>query len=156
MRMNTTGPQTAINADGDYAIGPSRVLAAILLLSHFSIAGLLLYLGLGPIWTVAALVLLLCSLVYETRIALRAGNGAVVVLRIASDNRLSIGLRDGRWHEGEVLGSTTVTAFLTVINLRVIGERRMRSVVILPDCMAPEDYRRLRVWLRWRPHPETS
>ena len=127
------------------------MLAAILLLSHFSIAGLLLYLGLGPIWTVAALVLLLCSLVYETRIALRAGNGAVVVLRIASDNRLSIGLRDGRWHEGEVLGSTTVTAFLTVINLRVIGERRMRSVVILPDCMAPEDYRRLRVWLRWRP-----
>lgn len=156
MRMNATEPQTTFSADGDYSIGPSRVLAAILLLSHFSIAGLLLYLDLALIWVMAALGLLLCSLVYEMRIALRVGNGAVVILRIARDNRFSIGLRDGRWLEGEVLGSTTVTAFLTVINLRVSGERRLRSVVILPDCMAPEDYRRLRVWLRWRPQAEKS
>ena len=154
MRMNTSDPQTAFSAAGEYAIGPSRVLAAVLLLSHCSIAGLLVYLDLATIWTATALGLLLCSLVYETRIALRAGNGAVVALRIAGDSRFSIGLRDGHWLECEVLGSTTVTAFLTVINLRVSGERRMRSVVILPDCMAPEDYRRLRVWLRWRPHPD--
>ena len=64
--------------------------------------------------------------------------------------------RGGEWQPCEILDSTYVTAFLTVVNLRVAQGRRIRSVVILPDCMAADDYRRLRVWLRWRPQADAA
>jgi len=156
MPMHTPDDQVPITADGDYVVGPSRMLATLLLIGHLSVAALLFYLDLSLVWKAAVLALLMVSIVYEIRVALRLGSSAVVALRIARGETLSIRSRDGEWRDGEVLGSTTVTAFLTVINLRVNGERRMRNVVILPDCMAGEDYRRLRVWLRWRPNAEKN
>jgi toxin CptA len=75
----------------------------------------------------------------------------VIALRISSDNAFSVQTRRGEWRECEVLGSTYVTAFLTVLNFRVSGARRVRSVVLMSDSMAADDFRRLRVWLRWRP-----
>jgi len=43
-----------------------------------------------------------------------------------------------------------VSNWLVVVNLCMPG-RRGRTLVLLPDCAAAEELRRLRVWLRWRP-----
>ena len=80
----------------------------------------------------------------------------MLALRIGRDGVLRLHIRKDGWREGELLGSSYVSSFLTVINVRLPGERRMRSVVLLPDTIGAEDYRRLRVWLRWRPRAESS
>jgi len=49
-----------------------------------------------------------------------------------------------------VRGDTYVLWFLTVLNLgRSDGGRRI-SLLILPDGIDTDDFRRLRVWLRWK------
>lgn len=50
--------------------------------------------------------------------------------------------------EAELQGAATVHPWLTVVRM-VVGSRKV-SLALLPDSMPPEDYRRLRVWLRWR------
>ena len=128
---------------GLFVLVPVLLLALLLWLIAPLVFGLPLFL--------ISVAVLLYSLLFELRMALRLGSKAVVKLRIAAGETLQFAMRDGQWHEGEVLGSTTVTSFLTVINLRVGSQRGIRSIVILPDSMAADDYRRLRVWLRWRP-----
>ncbi len=148
----TASPVPQSSATGVYQLAPSWWLAVILAMGHIGVAALVLFVEIAPVWRVAALVLLLASWIYEVRVAalLRAAD-AVIALKIAPDNTLSLRLRSGEWHDCEVLGSTCVTAGLTVLNLRQAGRRRLRSVVLLPDSMPADDYRRLRVWLRWRP-----
>jgi toxin CptA len=137
---------------GEYRIARSLQLAAILTAGHCGVIALILLLEIAPAWQTVIVALLVASLVYELRTtALRLGATAVIALRISSDHAFSVQTRRGGWHECEVLGSTYVTAFLTVLILRLSGARRVRSVVLMSDSMAAEDFRRLRVWLRWRP-----
>jgi len=58
-------------------------------------------------------------------------------------------LRNGKIVPLTLLGSSTVTPWLTVLNLRKAGRWRARHVVILPDAIDATDFRRLRVCLRW-------
>lgn len=53
------------------------------------------------------------------------------------------------WQAAQVLGSSTVTPWLTVLNLRLEGRRFARHVVLLPDMAEHDTLRQLRVWLRW-------
>jgi hypothetical protein len=55
----------------------------------------------------------------------------------------------GQWHEAGVLASSYVSNWLVVVNLGAPGQSS-RSLVLLPDCAAAAELRRLRVWLRWR------
>ena len=50
-----------------------------------------------------------------------------------------------------MLSSSFVSPSLTVLNLRVAGAARPRHLVILPDNVEKETFRRLRVLLRWSP-----
>lgn len=54
-----------------------------------------------------------------------------------------------QWHEAKILPSSYVSDWLVVVNLGV-NDRRVRALVLLPDCAAAGELRRLRVWLRWR------
>ena len=151
----TSAPTIAAGAAGEYPIARSPRLALILILGHCGVAALVLVLELASPWKIAAIALVAASLVYELWMrVLQHGPNAVVALRIAVDNVLSLRTRRGECLDCEVLGSTYVTSFLTVLILRPAGWRRVCSVVILPDAMAADDYRRLRVWLRWRPQAE--
>ncbi len=58
-------------------------------------------------------------------------------------------LRGGDQLAGQVLRTTLVTPFLTVLNVRPQGARLARSVVILPDSLNAESFRQLRVRLKW-------
>lgn len=55
----------------------------------------------------------------------------------------------GQWHDAEILPGSYVSRWLIVVILGASGRRR-HSLVLLPDCAAAEELRRLRVWLRWR------
>ena len=105
-----------------------------------------------PLWIKAiAIAALAASFIFEIRqtVLVRAPD-AVVALEIASDDTLSIQTRRGDWIECEVLGSTYVTSFLAIMNLKEQGSGRTRRAVILPDSIEAEDFRKLRVWLRWK------
>jgi len=73
---------------------------------------------------------------------------AAVSLELLDDGRAS--WRDGsaRWHEGRLGDHHFVSAALVVMRLdQTQGGRKW--LVLAADSGAPEDLRRLRVWLRW-------
>lgn len=156
--LSMTAQQTqSASAAGEYHIAPSWRLAAILAIGHGAVAALVLLLDILIAWQAAILVALIVSLVYELRAtALGLSANALIALRIAPDNVFSAQMRSGEWRDYEVLGSTYVTSALTVLMLRAAGARRVRSVVLMPDSMAADDFRRLRTWLRWRPASRTD
>jgi len=84
--------------------------------------------------------------------ALQRGKRAVRALELGEHGRARWQDGSGQWREADILPSSYVSGWLVVVNLRGEG-RRGCSVVLLPDCAAAEELRRLRVWLRWRPGP---
>ena len=49
----------------------------------------------------------------------------------------------------EILPGTTVFVWLVVMRYRSEGEHRARNCVVLADSLPTDDFRRLRIWLRW-------
>jgi toxin CptA len=52
--------------------------------------------------------------------------------------------------DSELSDSSYVSPGLTIVVLRPLGTRRTRRAVILPDSMDARDFRRLRMWMRWK------
>lgn len=134
---------------------PSRILAAILVLAHGAAIAMVVLAGL-PLWpALIAIAALVASLVYDVRqTALLRAPDAVSAFEITADDKFSIQTRSGECLECEVLGSTYVTYFLTILNLKAIDSGKNKRAVILPDSLDAEDFRKLRVWLRWKRDPQ--
>ena len=130
---------------------PSRILTAILALAHGAAIVVIVAVSM-PLWLQSiAIAALVVNFAWSTRqSALLRSPDAVVAIEIAADDVFGIQTRRGAWIECEVLGSTYVTAFLTILNLRERGGSGTRRAVVLPDSMDGEDFRKLRVWLRWK------
>lgn len=128
-----------------------------LLLAHGAAIAMVLVVSM-PLWlkpiAVAALVINLGLEIWRN--ALMRDADAVVAIGIAADNALSIQTRRGDWVECAVRGDTYVASFLVVLNLRRLDNEHRKSVVILPDAIDAEDFRKLRVWLRWKGSPKTN
>ena len=109
-----------------------------------------------PLWLdLIAIAALVANLVFVARqTALLRAPDAVLGLEITSDDKLSIQTRRGGWIECEALGSTYVISFLTILNLKGIDSGRTMRAVILPDSLDADDFRKLRVWLRWKREPQ--
>lgn len=129
---------------------PSRLLAAMLAAAGAGALALLLWMPL-PAAVQGLLAVVLCVAVAHAILhdAWRWLPRSIVALQLAGDGSLRCQTQDGRWREAQVLGSSCVTAWLTVLNLRLSGRRFGCSTVLLPDSLDAEDYRQLRVWLRW-------
>lgn len=133
----------------------SRILAATLVLAHGAAIAMVVLAGMAPWLEAIAIAALAASLVFNVRqSALLHAADAVIGLEIASDDKFSIQTRRGGWIECEVLGSTYVTSFLTILNLKRTDSGRITRAVILPDSLDTEDFRKLRVWLRWKRDPQ--
>lgn len=131
---------------------PSRRLAAALIAVHVAGVGLLLLLPLPTGLQAGAVIVLLASAAYTvSHHALRRSRRAITVLSFIDSEQVRLGQRNGNWQTGRVLGSSTVGTVLTVLNIALDGQRRNDHVVLLPDSLGFDDYRRLRVWLRWGP-----
>ena len=138
-------------------LAPSHSLAALLVIVHL-VAGACVLAFVPAWWAVAILAAALCaSLVFRLRRdALRLPGDAVIEVTLRDHGRCELLTRGGAVLEGTVAGSSFVSALFMVVNVRLDGGRRLRSVVVMPDCAAAEERRRLRVWLRYRAHPELS
>ena len=138
------------------AIAPSPALAALLVIVHLT-AGACVFAFLPAWWLAAILTAALCiSLVLHLRRdALRLSGDAVIEVTLFEHGRCELLTRGGAVLEGTVAGSSFVSPLFTVVNVRVDDVRRLRSVVVMPDCATADERRRLRVWLRYRAQPET-
>ena len=133
------------------AIRPSRRLTLLLSLAHAAALGACLAADM-PVALKLFVVLLIglsCAhALYDA--ALLRSRKAIVALEIADDGVLTFQMRSGEWRRGILLDSSFVAPYLTVLNLKTDGTRLARHVVVMADSVAAEEYRRLRVWLRWR------
>lgn len=84
------------------------------------------------------------------RVALRRSPHAVRALVLRDSGELLLTLSDGRRLAGHVRDGSFVAPFLTCIRWRAPGHRFDRTVLVLPDMTGREEFRRLRVLLRWR------
>lgn len=130
---------------------PSYLLALFLVAMHA--------LALLSVWLVPLVLVVKIgtAIVFATTLAFglrqhvwRAGNRSVCAIRLTGECDLSLQGQDGVWLEVKLLPSSFVSPYLTVLNLSLEGESRARHVVLLPDAMDAEQFRQLRVWLRWR------
>jgi len=127
---------------------PSHRLAGLLVAAHglalaaawVSLAGWARYLAAAAI---------LVSLVHSVARVLHRVGASTVSLELREDGRASWRNRDGRWHEGKLGRNHFVSAALVVLELEP-GGRGRKWIVFMQDSTSPEDFRRLRVWLRWR------
>lgn len=75
---------------------------------------------------------------------------AVVALEVDDGGSVFFQTRSGRRVECEVLGSSYVSPRLTIVSLRPRSRAGTRRVVLVEDNVDPRDFRRLRMWLRWK------
>lgn len=115
-------------------------------------AVLMIWLVPAPLWLAVLLTLLFMGSAgyYLRRDSLRMQQDSVVAFRLHDDCRCEFQTRAGDWHEADLLGTSFVAPYLAVLNLQPAGRRLARHLVILPDGVDAEDFRRLRVWLKWR------
>jgi hypothetical protein len=80
------------------------------------------------------------------------GRGVPALLHVGIDRRLTVTGRDGRSRDGVVRDDSYVGALVTVIVWRPDGARWWQpseSILMLPDTLPGDDFRRLRVFLRY-------
>lgn len=82
-------------------------------------------------------------------VALRRGSRAI--RRIELDGQLQIGVTTGdcAFDRGRVLPDSYVGARITTIVWKPDHARLARAILLLPDMLPPDDFRRLRILLRY-------
>lgn len=133
-----------------YTLSPSRYLALMLDVAHGA-ALLALVMLTVPVWVKFTLtVLLLLNLAYQLRrTAWLIAPSAVAAFRF-EDGAVLLDTRAGKQFTATLLANSLVTPYLTVLNVLPQGARLFRSVLVLPDSLDAESFRRLRVYLRWQ------
>jgi hypothetical protein len=120
----------------------------LLVLAHSVAAGCLVALPWPLTLRCVFLMLVGVSLVHALRPSRIAG------LRLAGPNRLDCLLTDGSRVAAKALPGSTVFARLLVVQLRIGEEKRTTSLPLLPDQMSTQEFRLLRLWLRWQAEPK--
>jgi len=124
----------------------SRRLDILLLTMH---AAALAAVGLAalPLWSRS---LLAAATIVSAWLTMRGLGGPerVCSLTLRADGLLDLERSSGLVGEASVLAQSTVTSWLTVLLLR--RDARRETLAILPDALHPDDFRALRLWLRWR------
>ena len=121
---------------------PSRRLLLIQSLAH-AVAAAAVLAATIPSWLAAVLLLLIGASLARMRLV-----APVAALLLRGDGRLETVGADGTASEAAVHPHTLVLSFLVVVLYRQDG--RLRSLTLLADSLAAEDFRQLRLWLNWR------
>jgi toxin CptA len=132
-------------------LGPSRLLASALGGAHALAAAALWLTPLPFAWRLAGSLGLAGHLAWSLRRhAWRTAARSVVELELRDDCSILARPRAGGWVDYQLDGGSFVSPLLTVLRLRPEARRLVCSVLITPDSLDPDSFRRLRVWLRWR------
>jgi len=119
------------------------MLAAALVVAHGLAAAALLPAALPLAIKVLLWFGLVLSLVFcraRRRLPLRG-------LTLLADGSLEVERTDGTRSAAQVKPQTTVLPWLCVLRMNIDG--RAFALAIPPDALAADDFRRLRLWLRW-------
>jgi len=133
------------------ALQPSRILAlALTTMAGAALACAWISVPIAAFVPIAAGVILAWA--WHCAQALLLRRSAVRTLELDANGgvRCQDGL--GNWQEAALLTGSYASRWLVVLMLGTAGRRR--SLVLLPDAAAPDELRRLRVWLRWRLGPQ--
>ena len=133
------------------SVSPSVRLATAVCVVHFAAAVLLWLLPL-PVQgkSVITLVIAVSLVFFLARDAVLHAKNAIIALEFGEDDTVSYQTRSGEWVDCELLGSSYVSPRLTIVNLQPHGRRWVRRVILVPDNVDARDFRRLRMWLRWK------
>src|SRR5690606_26774323 len=75
---------------------------------------------------------------------------SIVALHLMGKNSCRIKTHADEYIDTIIDTSTFVASYMTVLSLRKEQTRYYYTVVILPDSIDADSFRRLRVWLRWK------
>jgi hypothetical protein len=135
----------------------SRRLAAILVAVHVAAGVTCIPLDIPLEIKLAISAAIAVSLVHALRrYALLRGRAALVALELRAERQADAQTRDGAWHHACILGTSYVSASLTVLNLKFDDRLVARHLIIVPDMLDIEDFRALRVILRWGGTPPAA
>jgi hypothetical protein len=126
----------------------SSFLILLLVLLHSLAAACLIALP----WSLALRGVLLVLVGLSLGNALRRPR--IIGLRLCARDRLDCLLADGNHVTAKALPDCTVFARLIVLRLRIGEEARVNSLTLFPDQMSAEQFRLLRLWLRWHAEPK--
>ena len=124
---------------------PSRRLLLVQAIAHLVAGGAVLVSTIAS-WLAAALLLLVgLSLTRQQRLS------PVTAIVLRGDGNIDIVGADGTVIEAAVHPHTLVLSFLVVLVVLLYRQQgRLRSLVLPGDSLATEDFRQLRLWLRWQ------
>jgi len=130
---------------------PSLHLALAMTGAHAAAGLALLQLDLVH-WAKVVIWALICASLARVllRHAFLRTRGALVEIELSEHDGANVRTRHGEWQQARVLPTTYVSPLLSVINVRVPPRFCARHMVIAADSLDREDFRRLRVWLRWK------
>jgi toxin CptA len=133
-----------------YKLRPSRSLSLLIILLCFGALALLWLLPVSIPWSIVLSMVVLSwsghCLLFDAN--LRMGH-ACVAFRLEEHDGIVLVLRNGRHLPGRVSSDSLVTPYIVILNVALHELRRGRSLLIMPDTMGAESFRRLRVVLRW-------
>lgn len=124
-------------------IRSSRFWAAAVAVIHFSACGAVVLADLSGVWSAALLAIIVASY------AVSRGGGKGSRMRCQADAGLAEWI-DDEWLLAELLPEAIVWPWLVVLRYRLDGSDKPIAKIVLPDSLSSDDFRRLRVWLRWR------
>jgi hypothetical protein len=133
---------------------PSRAALAAIAVAYLATSALVVFIALPlPVTGV-----LLGAVLVAGTVAVRAiaGGWAPARIRVGIDRRIAVTTRAGRVRAGDILGDTFVAARLATIVWRPEGARLARTLVVAADALPREDFRRLRVALRYGRAPAAT
>ncbi len=131
------------------SLGPSRLAAALIVAGGLATALLLAWLP-GELVLRAMLIMGIGAhaLVTMRQWAMRSAPHAIVGVELGSDHTVCLIERGGRRIVGRILPVCYVGAWLTTLVVLPEGKRIARTVAIVPDMLAPDDFRQLRLLMR--------
>ena len=131
-------------------IGPSRLVAAYSMALVSAAIACVLFSETQAAWAVSACgALVVAAVAAIRREALREGRGSVSRLMVDLGGRVEAAGSSGVPLAGRLVPGSFVAPWLTVVRWRPEGARFARTVLVPPDAVDPDAFRRLRVLLRW-------
>lgn len=126
---------------------PSRALATAIVVAHAAALGAAV-LALPAVGAAVAAAGVALSAVAQLRLTLQWTPLAVAGFEFGTDGKVAIAGPAGDWCAATLRTVAVPAAWVAVATLRDLAGRR-RALVVLPDAIDAEAFRRLRVWLRW-------
>ena len=123
-------------------------LTVVLGLLHLGAGVLLLVVPLPTLLRTALLVAALLSLIHVlTQHAFRRRSGSIVALRLNNDGDLTVKASGEKKWRAATINGRFVHRWMVLLSMRVTGQRLSTRLVLAPDAVEPDVFRRLRAAL---------